>query len=490
MKKAIVCGAGIGGMVSALALNAKGFEVSIFEKNIYAGGKMGEFRRDGYRFDTGPSLITMPHVLTEFISSLGKKAEDYIEFQKLETSCRYFWSDGTVFDWYSDSELLRNEMLKVFGEAETAGFDRCIKYGRKFYEISNEAFLEGEFRLRNFLTAEGLKNATKFISGRSMNDVANKFFKDPKLKQLINRFATYNGSSPYLAPQFFSIIPYTEHKYGPWYVKGGIYRIAEALKKLCNESGIEINFGKRLNGFESTGRKLTRLHFINDAGEISKLENFDLAVLNFTSLPDFMESDYFSNDDWSSSGMILFMGMKNSNSSLAHHNIFFSENYEKEFIDIFEKKIPAKDMTVYVSTTSKSELVDAPQNCENWFVLVNVPYINETQTWDDNSKKIYADTIVNKLNSFNFVFNGNIKDYIQFMDIFTPLDFKEKYGAEFGSIYGLSSNSLYTLMKRPKNRSSKFENLFFVGGNTHPGGGVPLCFLSGKIVAELASQFK
>lgn len=488
MKKAIVCGAGIGGMVSALALSNKGYEVSIFEKNDYAGGKMGEFRKDGFRFDTGPSLITMPHVLTEFFTSLGKRAEDYIEFQKLEISCRYFWSDGTVFNWYSDSEQLRNEMLKVFGEAETAGFDRCIKYGRKFYEISNEAFLEGEFRLRNFLTAEGLKNATKFISGRSMNDVSNKFFKDPKLKQLFNRFATYNGSSPYLAPQFFSIIPYTEHKYGPWYVKGGIYRIAEALQKLCRESGIEINFGKRLTKFESAGGKLTKLLFADDNENISEQEHFDLAVLNFTSLPEIMENDYFSNDDWSSSGMILFIGMKKTNSSLAHHNIFFSEHYEKEFIDIFEKKIPANDMTIYVSTTSKNEPDDAPHNCENWFVLVNVPFINGTQSWDESSKNRYADAVVSKLNNFNFVFEGNVKDQIQFMEIFTPNDFKEKYGAEFGSIYGLSSNSLYTLMRRPKNRSAKFTNLFFAGGNTHPGGGVPLCFLSGKIVAELASQ--
>lgn len=488
MKKAVVCGAGIGGMVSALSLCKKGYEVRIFEKNDYAGGKMGEFIRDGFRFDTGPSLITMPHVIKDLFTSLGRKSEDYIEFEKLESSCRYFWNDGTVFEWYSDHNLLKKELKDVFGQTESDNFDRCIEYGKKFYELSNEAFLEGEFRLRNFITTEGLKNATKFISGRSMNDVANKFFKNPKLKQLFNRFATYNGSSPYLAPQFFAIIPYTEHKFGPWYVKGGIYRIAEALQKLCSEFDIEINFGKCLTRIESSGEKISNLEFTESDGNTFILDDFDQVVANFTSLPALMPNDYLKNDDWSSSGFILFLGIKKTFSSLAHHNIFFSENYEREFIDIFEKRIPANEMTVYVSTTSKNESADAPENCENWFVLVNVPYITEENKWTQQAKAKYADIVIDNLESFNYVFGSSIRDKIQFTEIFSPQEFKEKYGSEFGSIYGLSSNSLFTLMQRPKNRSSQYKNLFFAGGNTHPGGGVPLCFLSGKIVAELASE--
>ena len=488
MKKAIVCGAGIGGMVSALSLSAKGYEVRIFEKNDYAGGKMGELKRDDYRFDTGPSLITMPHVIKDLFKSLGRNSDDYLQFEKLESSCRYFWNDGTVFEWYSDHEMLKKELTEVFGRTESDNFDRCLDYGKKFYELSNEAFLEGEFRLRNFITTEGLKNATKFISGRSMNDVANKFFKDPKLKQMINRFATYNGSSPYLAPQFFSIIPYTEHKFGPWYVKGGIYKIAEALRKLCDEIGVGINFGMELTGFESTDGKISDLIFKDSGGENHEVRDFDQAILNFTSLPELMQDDYLIDDDWSSSGFILFLGMKKEFTSVAHHNIFFSDNYEREFIDIFEKKIPATDMTVYLSTTSKNEPDDAPSNCENWFVLVNVPYMTDETTWNNQAKEKYADDVIEKLERFNYVFEGSIRDKIQFREIFSPLEFRDKYGSEFGSIYGLSSNSLYTLMKRPKNRSPKFKNLFFAGGNTHPGGGVPLCFLSGKIVADLASE--
>jgi phytoene desaturase len=488
MKSVVVCGAGIGGLASALHLRAKGYDVRIYEKNDSAGGKMGEFRRDGFRFDTGPSLITMPHVLRDFFKSIGRDINEYLELTKLSSSCKYFWEDGTVFEWYSDHDELRDELCDVFGKSEADGFQRAMEYGKLFYGLSNQTFLESEFRLRNFVTTEGLRNAGKFISGSSMNDVSNKFFRNPKLKQLFNRFATYNGSSPYLAPQFFSIIPYTEHTFGPWYVKGGIYRIAAALEKLCSEFTIPINYGQELKKAEGLNDKVVRLTFKDSAGTESEVTDFDHAVLNFTSLEDAMPDWYFKNDDWSSSGFILFAGMRNNINDLAHHNIFFSENYENEFIDIFEKRIPAKDMTVYVSISKKDDVNDAPTNCENWFILVNVPYLNDTSEWLPDKRKEYAKNVLNKLNSFSYVFEGNLRDYIQFMEVFTPLEFKEKYGSEFGSLYGLSSNSLYTLMRRPKNRSSKFSNLYFAGGNSHPGGGVPLCFISGRIVSELISN--
>lgn len=488
MKKAIVCGAGIGGLVSAITLASKGYEVKLFEKNSCAGGKMGELKRSGFRFDTGPSLITMPYVFKDFFGSIGRNLEDYLTFEKLESSCRYFWNDGTVFNWYSDKEKLGREIADVFGKAEAENFFRCLEYGKQFYDLSAQGFLEGEFRLRNFMTSEGLRNASKFISGRSMNDVSNKFFRSPKLRQVFNRFATYNGSSPYLAPQIFSIIPYTEQQFGPWYVKGGIYRIAEALLKICGEEGIEVSFDSRLKGNESSGGRLTSLQFETSAGNEFTVTGFDKVILNFTSVPSFMNSDYLKDDDWSSSGLILLAGMKQSYSALDRHNIFFSQDYEKEFIDIFEKRKNASDMTVYVSVSSKSDPDHAPPGCENWFVLVNTPSLYASEQWTDETLSSYSSQVIEKLESFNYVFDGVLRDKSEFIERIGPEDFSKRYGSEFGSIYGLSSNSLFTIMKRPKNRSQLFSNLFFAGGNTHPGGGVPLCFLSGKIAAEMADK--
>ncbi|MBK8551466.1 MAG: NAD(P)-binding protein [Ignavibacteria bacterium] len=261
MKKAIVCGAGIGGMVSAIYLSQKGYEVEIFEKNSKPGGKMSELRRDGYRFDTGPSLITLPEILDNFFKDIGRDMKDYFELIELESSAKYFWNDGTVFNSFINESKLNEELDEVFGEKEKDNFFRFLKYGRLFYDLSEDNFLKNEFKIRNYITREGLKNFTKFISGRSMNDVSNKFFKNAKLKQLLDRFATYNGSSPFLAPQFFSIIPYVEYEFGAWFVKGGIYEIANALEKVCSEMNIGINYGHKLIDFETANKKITGLIF-------------------------------------------------------------------------------------------------------------------------------------------------------------------------------------------------------------------------------------
>ena len=181
----------------------------------------------------------------------------------------------------------------------------------------------------------------------------------------------------------------------------------------------------------------------------------------------------------------MLLGMEKEFKGLSHHNILFSGDYEKEFIDIFEKKIPADDMTVYISISKKDEEDDSPEGCENWFILVNAPFLKNSLEWNEEKKLSYKEKILKKIESFSEVSEGSLTDHIKFCEIFTPDDFLKTYNSEHGSIYGLSSNSLYTLMKRPKNKSARFDNLYFVGGNTHPGGGVPLCFLSAKIVSKM-----
>jgi len=487
MKRIIVCGAGIGGMVTALYLSHKGFEVEIFEKNLKPGGKMNEYVKDGYRFDTGPSLITMPYVFREFFEEIGRDIRDHIELTELDNSCRYFWSDGTVFNSYCDESKLSEELKKVFGENEMNNFFKYLNYGKIFYDLSEESFLKDEFKIRNYLSKKGLLNFTKFISGRSINDLSNKFFKNKKLKQLMDRFATYNGSTPYLAPQFFSIIPYVEYKFGAWYVKGGIYKIAEALETLCKEMNVRINYGSELVDTDNSGRNVSKLIFNESGSGIREESNFDIIVSNFTGNKKLTDEEYFENDDWSCSGFIMLLGMEKEFKGLSHHNILFSGDYEREFIDIFEKKIPADDMTVYISISKKDEEDDSPEGCENWFILVNVPFLKNGLEWNEEKKLSYKDKILKKIASFSEVSEGRLTNHIKFCEIFTPDDFLKTYNSEHGSIYGLSSNSLYTLMKRPKNKSTRFDNLYFVGGNTHPGGGVPLCFLSGKIVSRMIS---
>jgi len=485
MKKVVVCGAGIGGLVSAIYLADKGHEVSIYEKNEKPGGKMAEYFIDGFRFDTGPSVITMPQVLTEFFMDINRDINDYLELVKLESACKYFWSDMTVFDSYCSDKKLSKELKEVFGEAEEKHFFQYLEYGKLFYELAKDNFLKEEFKIRNYISKRGLKNFTKFVSGRSVNDVSNKFFRNKKLKQLMDRFATYNGSTPYLAPQFFSIIPFVEYEFGAWYIKGGIYSIAKALEKICREMNVEIHYEQELTDAEIRNKNISKLKFTGADNNVHEEENFDTVILNFTNSSDLMDADYFDSEDWSCSVFIMLLGIDKEFKELSHHNILFSDDYEKEFIEIFEKKLPAGDMTIYISISKKDEDMDAPPGCENWVLLVNAPFLNKNFKWTHENKLLYKKKILDRIECFTFLFDESIRNHIKFCEIFSPEDFLKKYNSEFGSIYGLSSNSLYTLIKRPRNKSKKFENLYFVGGNTHPGGGVPLCFLSGKIVSGL-----
>lgn len=485
MKKAIVCGAGIGGLVSAIRLANKNFEVEIFEKNDYAGGKMGEFRKEGFRFDTGPSVITMPEILREFFSDTGRDIDDYIELIKPDTSCTYYWTDGTVFNCYNDDIKLHKEIADVFTVSEANGFLKFMDYSANFFDIYTEVFGSKDFSIRNYFSKKYLYNITKFISGRSINDVSNKFFRNVKLKQIINRYAAFTGSSPYLCPQFFSIIPYVEFKNSTWYVKGGIYKIASALEKICREYGIKINYNCELKSVSKNNDKITGLNFLSGNNDSFDVNVFDVVVSDFTNLKELTGSQYFENTDWSSSGFVVLMAMDTEFRGFGQHNVLFSDDYENEYIDIFEKKIPADDMTIYISITGKSNPDDCPAGNENWFVFVNAPFLSPEFQWTDKSKLAYFNKVLDRMESYNFLFDDSIRNHIKFYDIICPEDFKMKYNSEFGSIYGLSSNSIYTLIKRPKNKSPEYNNLFFTGGNTNPGGGVPTCFISGKIVADL-----
>ncbi|MBS1517616.1 MAG: phytoene desaturase [Bacteroidetes bacterium] len=484
MKKIIICGAGIAGLVNAVRLAHSGHNVEIFEKNSTAGGKMGEYSESGFRFDTGPSLITMPYVFRDFFSDIGKNIDDYIKIMPLENSCRYFWKDGREFNAYTDPENLREEIISVFGEKEYDGFLNYMEYAKFFFDMSEKNILESEFKLRNFLSVKGIKNINKFISGKSINDLSNKFYTDPKMRQLFDRYATYNGSSPYLASQIFSIIPYIEFLYGSWYIEGGIHRIAQALIRLCGEFGVNINYGHELKDIHSASGKINMCIFKTADESRKEITDFDILISNFTNNRKLTGKEYFKSTDWSTSAFIALLGVNGNSVKLSHHNILFSDDYEKEFIDICEKKMPAEDMTIYISITKKSIAEDAPDGKENWFVMANAPSLTKNFEWTEKNSEEYFNKIIDKIGSFG-IYDGNLKEDLLLKKLFTPADMLNNYGSEFGSIYGLSSNSLMTMFRRPKNRSDYYSNLFFTGGNTHPGGGVPLCFLSGKIVTEM-----
>ena len=494
MKKIIIIGAGLGGLSAACRLAKSGFSVTILEKNDSVGGKVNFLEAKGYKFDTGASLLTMPHIFEELFEFCGENLEDYLTLEKLEPICRYFWSDGTIFDASQNLERTESEIAKI-APADVANFRKYLADSKQKYEVARRTFLAKSLNeLPNLLTPKNLTNLLKISTLNTLDKHNASYFQSPKLRQFFNRFATYNGSSPYKTPATFALIPYVEFGLGAWYVRGGIYEIPKALEKLARELGVEFRFGTPVekiiikNG-KAVGVKICIKEYDETIEEILEadiiISNAD-AIVTYRDLIDEKMRPSFSDKklakrEPSSSGFVLLLGVKRQFSQLAHHNIFFSDDYKTEFHRIFNLKIFASRPTIYVCASSKTDATQAPAGHENLFVLVNAPYTAEITKWHIEAEP-YRDLIIKKLEKFG------LKDLgisIEFEQIITPEDFERIFNANRGSIYGVSSNGIFSAFRRIPNKSKDIENLFFVGGATHPGGGMPLVLLSGKMTSEL-----
>ncbi len=300
--------------------------------------------------------------------------------------------------------------------------------------------------------------------------------------QLFDRYATYNGSNPYQAPATLNIIPYVEYGLGCYYIKGGMYQLVNALKTLAQQAGVEIFTGSKVEKIIHHDRRIKGIHV---SGETIAADyvvcNADVVFAFNELIDDFdRKKEKLNRLEPSLSGLVFLWGINKQHFQLAQHNIFFSTDYELEFKQIFEDRRVPDDPTIYISITSKVDPDHAPSGCENWFVMINVPYLNEGQNWDDEISRM-KDVIMKKLKKIGIDFSNHIKTE----KVFTPQDFYNLYSGNRGSIYGISSNKRTTAFRRPANRSRDIHGLYFAGGSTHPGGGVPLAMLSGKMCAEL-----
>ncbi len=483
----IIIGAGLGGLTAAIRLAKKGFSVTILEKNETVGGKVNSVESNGYKFDTGASLLTMRHVLEELFEFAEKRIEDYLEIISLEPICRYFWTDKTIFDASTDLQKTENEIAKLEPQ-DTANFRRFLADARRKYEVSEKTFLAHSLNdLPKLLRPKYLKDLIAISSMRTLDAHVKSYFRSPKLQQLFNRFATYNGSSPYQTPATFALIPYVEFGLGAWYVKGGMYRIPKALEKLAEEFGVEIKTNctvekivvenKKAVGVQLRNGETLRSDFVVTNADAIETYRTLIDEENRRSFPD----KKLEKIEPSCSGFVLLLGVRKKFEILAHHNIFFSDDYKAEFDQIFQDLRPAQNPTIYVCATSRTDNTQSPENCENLFVLVNAPYTSEQTDWQKETKN-YRNLIIKKLEGFGLT---DLENSIEFEQTITPADFEKKYLANKGSIYGVSSNGIFSAFLRPPNRAKDIKSLYFVGGATHPGGGIPLVLLSGKFAADL-----
>jgi phytoene desaturase len=487
-KKAIVIGAGVAGLAAAIRLQVMGYGVTVFEKNDYPGGKLSHFELGGYQFDAGPSLFTRPQLIEELFAFAGEPIAEYFSYEQVPIACNYFYEDGTIISAYADHDKFAAELLAKTNEPAENLHQYLNKSADAYNHIAG-IFLQYSlhkvqtiFKAPIFKAIQTVKWPYLFNSLDSYNK---RSFKSPKLVQLFNRYATYNGSNPYKAPAMLSLIPHLEHNEGTFYPKGGMISITNALYQLALKKGVVFEFGKGVDKIIRSQGEVKGV-VVNHENQFADVvvSNMDVYFTYQQLLGDTAKSAKVLKQERSSSAFIFYWGINKSFSQLDLHNIFFSNDYEKEFDSLFKTKQPFADPTVYINITSKREpSIQAPMGKENWFVMVNAP-ANTGQDWE-TIKEFYKTAILKKLGK---ILGEDIESLIEVEEVLSPVSIESKTASYMGSLYGTSSNSKTAAFMRHPNFSNTTKGLYFVGGSVHPGGGIPLCLSSAAIAANLVGE--
>lgn len=482
--KAIIIGAGLAGIASAIRLAVKGYSVDVYETAAQPGGKLSEIRSGDFRFDAGPSLFTMPQYVDELFRLAGKNPEDYFRYKRLDTICRYFYEDGTRLNAYSDRNKFASEIEKNTADS-AASVIVFLDKSEKIYQITNPVFLQRSLhKFLNYFNLTTLKSLLRFPqidAFRTMNKSNSASFKDSKTIRLFNRYATYNGSNPYQAPATLNVIPHFEQHFGAYFPKGGMYSIVRSLADLAKLCGVKFHYNTYVDEIELKDRKVSGVRIGSEVHEADLVvSNMDIWYTYRRLLKNISAPEKILLQERSSSALIFYWSINRTFPELDIHNIFFTEDYENEFQHIWQKKDIYQDPTIYLNISSKIEAADAPPGCENWFTMINVPS-NSGQNWDvliDEARR----NIVSKLSR---ILKADISGLIIDEQILDPRKIDSQSFSYQGSLYGSSSNNQFAAFLRHANFTSKIEGLFFAGGSVHPGGGIPLALLSAKIVDGL-----
>jgi len=481
----VVIGAGIGGLSAAIRLAAAGQRVVMFEQNPRVGGKMSQHADAGFYWDTGPSIITMRHVFDDLFAAAGRRLQDYVCLQPIEPLTRYFYRDGTVLDATRDlSQMVRQ--IAELDERDVEGYLEFLAYAARVYRITGPVFIYNQPPTLGSFTQVPPLDIFKAGVWRTLDDVIRRHVHSPHLRQLLGRYATYVGASPYRAPATLSVIAHVELAEGVWYPRGGIYALADGLARLAAELGVTIHTGCGVEQIAVADGRVrgVQLQSGDFVAARQVIVNVDVATVYRRLLPanvaPLRRTRRLTETETSCSGFVLLLGIEGVHADLHHHNIFFCQDYQKEFADIFARGKAPDDPTLYVNITSKTDPDHAPDGCENWFVLVNAPPTDRHVDWATEAHA-YRNRVLDTLAAFGY----DVRRQIRAETILTPVDIARMSGAWRGALYGISSNQPLNAFRRPHNRCPDVGGLYFAGGTTHPGGGVPMVTLSGKVAAQL-----
>jgi phytoene desaturase len=429
----------------------------------------------------------MPQYVTELFEAAGKDYRKYFDYTTLDVICRYFWEDGTRCSTYRDHDKTVSELSECLGETPDS-LSGYFARSREKYELTGRTFLEHSLhRWKTWWTkdvAKALTQLHKLDLMGTLHSVNRSYFKNPKTVQLFDRYATYNGSNPYKAPGMLSIIPHFEYGFGAYIPKEGMNQITSSIVNLLHDMHVHIHLNTRVTGILKEEQRVTGLMTSDGQkweGDLI-ISNMDAYFTYLHLLDDKKKAQQVLRQERSSSALIFYWGIKKEFPELDLHNIFFSEDYKNEFDHISRGSV-CDDPTVYIHITSKYIQTDAPPGCENWFTMINVPH-NAGQNWDDIIERS-RENIIRKISR---QLGEDVASLITCEYVLDPRIIESQTFSYTGSLYGTSSNSKWAAFARHPNASPQYNNLYFVGGSVHPGGGIPLCILGARIVDELIHE--
>ena len=464
-KSALVLGGGFAGLSAAAHLALEGQAVTLLEQAPSLGGKAGEYSELGYRFDIGPSVWTLPHIITQLFESAGETPP---VFKPLEPLCRYRFESGRVWDVYRDAE---KTTAQLSGE-EAQVYRNLVAEARALYEAAAPTFLYNQAPRLTDLARYGLQHGLRAHPFKRLPDLLESLGAQGDLKTFFLRFATYFGADPYRAPAVLHNIAWTELGLGAYYPEGGVRGMVNQLRALAEKLGVEIVTETKVERLETQANRLKHVHTSRGTFTADTvISSLDLIrthqLLGRKTRVEGLEP--------SLSGFVLLLGLRGQTRGLTHHNILFPKDYRAEFAAVRRGELP-QDPTLYVSISSKSQPGDAPRGGENWFVLANAPAVSGEINYGEER---YAEHLIDLLERRGLEVRGRL----EVQAVFPPRYLTTL--AHRGSIYGAAPHSLLQTL-RPKQTVRGVENLFLAGGSVHPGGGIPLALLSGKHAAALA----
>jgi phytoene desaturase len=517
VKSLAIIGAGVGGLAAAIRAAAQTrlvgppMRITVLEKNARTGGKLNLWTaphpdRPGDRpfsFDTGPSLLTLPFVFQDLLASADIDIRTHLRLTRLDPVSRFVWADGSSFELKPDERAMIDEVRR-FAPEDAEGFAKLFAYGRHIWNLAGESFLSNspEQMIRGdggFDPAGALRAiSVPFRIGmfRKYASVIDQHIRSPRLREVLYQYATYSGASPFAAPATLAVIPFCELHFGGWYPQGGMYAIAQALERVARDLGVEIRTSTQATRI-LTDRASRRPRVCGVALADGTTLDADAVICNADVI--WAYSNLVAHEDRphlddhtlkriepGGSGMCLLLGVEGTYPQLAHHTKFMPRDYQSDLRAMFESRTIPDDPCIYVCSSTRSDPTQAPAGCENLFVLVSAPPLVSEIDWTVEGPR-YERQVIETLESRLGL--TDLSRRIVVRRRITPVDLESMYNANAGSIYGVSSNGMRNAFRRPPNKDPKIAGLFFAGGSTHPGGGLPLVTLSGKIAARYAMEY-